>query len=184
MTRRLTQTIAISVLAAGAALALPAAASASAIYPPADACAVSVATAAAGETIDFRCADGTFSANETVTITITGENGVGSTFGPAFVKFALSTGSTTRTSSATGALDPVDITLPIDASGVYNIAAISASSPGGAGSTTIRSASGALPTTGGDATQLVGLWLGGGALLLAGAAITVASVARRARSHD
>lgn len=182
MARRLTQAIAISAIAAASMLAVPAAASASNIYPPSDSCTVSATTMVAGETFDFSCNSSTFSANETVTITVTGENGAGATFGAAFVKFAVSTGSTTRTSTETGALEPVAITLPQNASGVYNIAAISATSAGGAGSTTISSGDAGLPLTGGDA-PLVGLWLGGGALLLAGAAVAAAAAARRARNH-
>ncbi|MCR2784946.1 MULTISPECIES: cell wall protein [unclassified Microbacterium] len=183
MTRRVTRALAITAIAAASMLALPAAANASTIYPPSDSCAVSSATMVAGEPFDFACNASTFSANETVTITITGENGAGATFGAAFVKFAISTGSTTRTSTATGSLEPVEITLPADASGVYNIAAISATSAGGAGSTTIAASGGGLPVTGGDGSGMMGLWLGGGALLLGGTAIAAAAAARRARAQ-
>lgn len=177
--RRLTRFALVASLVAGSALALPEAATAAGvIYPPSDACSVSQSTAGANETLDFACGDSTFGPDETVTITVTGENGAGATF--AFVKFAVSTGSTVRTSSATGALPAVSITLPSNASGVYNIEAISATSAGGVASATVA-ADGQLPVTGGDSSQLLGLWIGGGTLLVAGAAIAIATAVRRSR---
>lgn len=177
--RRLTRFALVASLVAGSALALPEAATAAGvIYPPSDACSVSPSTAGANETLDFSCGDSTFGPDETVTITVTGENGAGATF--AFVKFAVSTGSTVRTSSATGALPAVSITLPSNASGVYNIEAISATSAGGVASATVA-ADGQLPVTGGDSSQLLGLWIGGGTLLVAGAAIAIATAVRRSR---
>ncbi|WP_157553730.1 cell wall protein [Microbacterium hominis] len=166
----------------GAALALsPVAAQASTIYPPVDSCTSSPASVPAGGTLSFVCASGTFAANEPVTITVTGENGRDVAFG--IVRFAISTGSVTRTSDATGALPAVGITLPQNASGVYNIAAISRSSAGGTASTSITGADG-LPSTGGDSGQLVGVWVGGGALVLAGATVLIALAARRRRDRD
>lgn len=178
--RRLTRSAVVAAIVAGSALALPEAATAATagvIYPPSDACSVSPSTAGANETLDFSCGGSTFGPNETVTITVTGENGAGATF--AFVKFAVTTGSTVRTSTATGALPPVSITLPSDARGVYNIEAISATSVGGVASAT--AAGDQLPVTGGDSTQLLGLWIGGGTLVVAGAAIAIATAVRRSR---
>jgi len=166
----------------GLAMALaPVAAQAATIYPPVDSCSTTSATATAGATLDFACTSGTFGANEAVTITVTGENGRGVTFGVA--RFAITTGSTVRTSDAEGALSPVRITLPSDASGVYNIAAISRSSAGGVASVSLVGSDG-LPTTGGDSGQLVGVWVGGGALLLAGATVLIALAIRRRRDRD
>ncbi|SFI56025.1 MULTISPECIES: hypothetical protein [Microbacterium] len=180
--RRLTRFALAAAVVVGSALALPqAAVAAGVIYPPSDACSVSPSAAGANETLDFSCGGATFGANETVTITVTGENGAGASF--AFVKFAVSTGSTVRTSTATGALAPVSITLPSNASGVYNIEAISATSAGGVASATVA-ADGQLPVTGGDSTQLLGLWIGGGALVVAGAAIAIATAVRRSRRRD
>ncbi|MBN9177762.1 MAG: cell wall protein [Microbacterium sp.] len=173
----------VTALAIGlvAAIGVPAAAQASTIYPPVDACSTSSATIEAGATIEFSCAAGTFGANEPVTITVTGENGAGVTF--AFVRFAISTGSAARTSDATGALRAVGITLPQNASGVYNIAAISPTSAGGAASTSIVGADG-LPRTGGDSGQLLGIWIGGGALVAAGAIVLIALALRRRGNRD
>lgn len=164
---------------AGTVFATPSMANASVIYPPSDACSVSPATAGAGETVNFSCSGATFGPNETVTITVTGENGEGATF--AFVKFAVSTASTTRTSTAEGALPAVAVTLPADASGVYNIEALSATSAGGVASPTVP---GGLPTTGSDSAQLLGLWVGAGTLLLAGSAILAVTAARRVRRNN
>ncbi len=51
----------------------PVAAQVSTIYPPVDSCTVSPASVSAGGTLSFSCQSGTFSANEPVTITVTGE---------------------------------------------------------------------------------------------------------------
>ena len=171
----------VTALAIGMAVVVgaPAAAQASTIYPPVDACSTSSATAQAGQAIEFSCTSGTFGASEPITITVTGENGEGATF--AVVRFAISTGSTTRTSDAAGALRPVAITLPQNASGVYNIAAVSPSSAGGAASTSIVDADG-VPRTGGESGQLLGIWIGGGALVAAGAIVLI-TLALRRRGH-
>lgn len=178
--RRLAQGAAASLVAALLALA-PVAAHASTIYPPVDSCTTSPAGVAPGATLSFSCAARTFGANEPVTITVTGQNGADVSFG--MVRFAISTGSITRTSDADGALDAVRITLPSNASGVYNIAAVSRSSAGGTASASITGADG-LPTTGGDSTQLVGVWVGGGALVLAGVVVLIALAVRRRADRD
>ena len=166
----------------GLVLALaPLPAQASTIYPPVDACSTSPASAGPGATVAFSCAARTFGANEPVTITVTGQDGRDVAF--AMAHFAISTGSITRTSGADGALDTVRLTLPSSASGVYNIAAISRSSAGGTASASITGADG-LPTTGGDSGQLIGVWVGGGALVLAGITVLVALAARRRRDRD
>lgn len=159
----------------------PVSAQASTIYPPVDACSTSPASIGPGAAIAFSCAARTFGADENVTITITGQDGHSAAFG--MVRFVISTGSITRTSGADGALDTVHITLPPSASGVYNIAAISRSSAGGTASASITGADG-LPTTGGDSGQLIGVWVGGGALVLAGLTVLVALAARRRRDRD
>ncbi|MBN9216098.1 MAG: cell wall protein [Microbacterium sp. SCN 70-200] len=179
MTRGITAvkaTIVAIIMAGALAFAGATAAQASVLYPPVDACGVADVTVSAGDTISFSCQSGTFAANEAVTITVTGENGADATF--AFVRMAISTGSATYTSSATGTLPAVSITLPADAKGIYNIAAVSSGSAGGIASVTIVAADG-LPTTGGDSGQLLGIWIGGGALVLAGVVVLVAVLVRR-----
>lgn len=178
--RPLARTAAASLLGLVLALA-PLTAQASSIYPPVGSCATSPAGTDAGGTLVFSCRAGTFGATEPVTITVTGQNGRDVAFG--MVRTAIGTGSVTRASDADGALGAVRITLPATASGVYNIAAISRSSVGGTASASITGADG-LPTTGSDSAQLVGVWVGGGALVLAGATVLVALAARRRRDRD
>ncbi|MGK3953976.1 cell wall protein [Microbacterium sp. I2] len=172
---------AVVALATFAVLGAPAAAQASTIYPPSGACTASPATTQPGSTIGFECAAGTFSGDESVTVTVTGENGAGATIG--MVRFAISTASEVVTSEANGSLAPLSITLPSNATGTYNIAAISSTSAGGTAAVSITGADG-LPVTGLDSGSMLGLWIGGGALVLAGAALGIAAVVRRRRDAD
>ena len=165
-------------LVVGAVLAVPAAANASTIYPPSGSCTTTPATTQAGGSIAFECASETFSPDESITITVTGENGSAARIG--MIKFAITTASGNATSEADGSLAAVDITLPSNASGTYNIAAVSSTSAGGTAAITITGADG-LPATGLDQGQTLGLWIGGGALLLAGAALAVVAAVRRSR---
>ncbi|MCT9001950.1 cell wall protein [Microbacterium memoriense] len=162
-------------------LGAPFAAQASSIYPPVDACESSQSAAAAGATITFSCNAGTFGADEAVTVTLTGENAASARF--ALVRLEVSTLSGAYTSTSSGALDAVRITLPSNSSGIYNIAAVSATSAGGTSSVSALGADG-LPSTGGDSSQLLGLWIGGGAVVLAGVVILVAVWLRRRRDDD
>ena len=178
MPRFLPRAALVATLALGAVIAVPAAASASTIYPPSGSCTTTPATAQAGGTIVFACAAETFSSDESVTITVTGENGADASIG--MVRFAISTASNTTTSAEDGSIAPIDITLPSNATGTYNIAAVSSTSAGGTAAVTITGADG-LPATGLDQGQTIGLWIGGGALLLAGAALAVVAAVRRSR---
>ncbi|MFE1665373.1 LPXTG cell wall anchor domain-containing protein [Microbacterium sp. P02] len=163
-----------------AALSAPVAAQADSIYPPSGSCTVSPASAAPGGTLSLSCRAATFSSNESVTITVTGENGAGASVG--FVKFAVTTASGVVESATDGSLPATAITLPKDASGTYNIAAISATSAGGTATASVASTDGSgLPATGLDSNSLLGLWAGGGALVLAGIALAVGAVVRRHR---
>ncbi|WP_404431326.1 LPXTG cell wall anchor domain-containing protein [Microbacterium lacus] len=171
--------ISAAVALAAAAILAPAAAQA-VIYPPSGACTVTPATVTPGGTVAFECDDETFGATESVTITV--EGATGATVG--FVKFAV-TSSGGATSTASGALAPVDIAFPSDASGVYNISAVSETSSGGTSSVSVTSGStggGSLPATGADNSALLGVWVGGGALVLAGGALAVAATVRRNRN--
>ena len=126
--------------------------------------------------------NGTFSPSEFVTVTVEGATGAD----VGFIKFAVTSAGNT-TSSAAGSIS-VPISFPSNASGTYNIAAVSATSAGGAASASIGSAagsgsSGSLPATGIDSSSLLGLWVGGGALVLAGGAVAVATAVRRNRKE-
>lgn len=179
MTRRVVQLLTALALV-GAGVAAAPAAQASTIYPPSDACRVTPSTATAGSTLVFSCAAGTFGADEPVKVTITGENGSGATFG--FVRFAVTTGAYDTVSGPSGELADTRIILASDASGVYNIAAVSASSAGGTASATVAApGSTGLPSTGGD-VQALALWAGGATVLVAGGALAVAAAVRRRRA--
>ena len=180
MTRRITRLL-IAAAISIAAVAAPSAASASTIYPPAGSCTTSPATMTAGSTVTFACSGGTFSAEEPVTVTVTGENGADSTFG--MIRMAISTASAGFTSTSEGALEPVRITLPANASGTYNIAAVSPTSAGGTAAASITTAEG-LPTTGLDQSSLAIVWIGGGALLAAGAVLAIVAGVRRSRDRN
>lgn len=181
MKHKIRNTVAVAALAAAATLAAPAAANAT-IYPPSNACSVVPRVVAPGATVTFSCTDGTFEPGAFVSVTIEGNTAVD--FG--FVKMAVtSTGTATATDS--GALEESSITFPTDASGVYNITATSSGSAGGTASVTVSTDStaggsdGGLATTGLDSSSLLGLWVGGGALVLAGGAIAVGTAVRRNR---
>jgi hypothetical protein len=171
---------AVAALVAASALALPAAAQAS-IYPPSNACSVVPTVITPGATVTFNCVNGTFSPGEFVSVTVEGNT-------PAdvgFIKFAV-TSSGSTTSSAAGAVS-VPIAFPSNASGNYNIAAVSETSAGGTAtvsvSTTAGGGGGSLPATGIDSSSLLGLWVGGGALVLAGGAVALTAAVRRNRKE-
>ena len=166
-----------------ALVALPTAAHAG-TYPPADAGSVSSPTVTPGGTVTFSVAEETFEPGEPVTVTLTGENAEGASL--AFVKFAVQTKTLgVLEATADGALAPIDIRFPANASGPYTIAAFSPSNPGVTAVVSIAAAgggaggTGTLPATGSDSASLLGVWIGGGALLLAGGALAVITTVRR-----
>lgn len=121
-----------------------------------------------------------FAPNESVSFTLTGENASGATL--AFVHFAVETANLgTKTADADGAVSAA-VTLPADASGSYTLTA-SGETSGEDASATLTVTGETLPATGSDSAQLLGLWIGGGALLLAGGGIAVAATVRRHRNE-
>lgn len=175
---------AVAALVAASAFALPTAAQADTIYPPSNACNVVPAVITPGATVTFNCSNGTFSPSEFVSVTVEGNTSAD----VGFIKFAVtSTGSTTST--AAGAIS-VPISFPSNASGNYNISAVSATSAGGASTVSVAAATGggsdggsSLPATGIDSGSLLGLWVGGGALVLAGGAVALTAAVRRNRKE-
>jgi hypothetical protein len=173
---------AVAALVAASAFALPAAAQAAPpIYPPSNACSVVPSVITPGATVTFNCQDGTFTPGEFVSVTVEGNTSAD----VGFIKFAVtSAGSTTATS---GGAVSVPITFPSNASGNYNIAAVSETSAGGTATVTVKAAStaggGSLPATGIDSSSLLGLWVGGGALVLAGGAVALTAAVRRNRKE-
>ena len=129
-----------------------------------------------------------FAANEGVTFTLRGENASGGSL--AFVAFVVDSTSVTKAADAEGNAS-VEVTLPSNASGSYELTGTGQES-GTVASTTISVAAtgsgaggegggGVLQNTGFDGDALLGLWVGGGVLVLAGASIAVATSVRRAR---
>ena len=130
-----------------------------------------------------------FAAGETVEFTLTGFNASGATL--ALVAFAAQDSQTiTKEANAQGEA-AVSVTLPSNARGSYTLAAVGQDSGESASTTIAVAATGpgdggtdpgtALPNAGFDGDALLGLWVGGGVLVLAGASIAVATSVRRAR---
>ncbi|MFB8891235.1 MULTISPECIES: hypothetical protein [Microbacterium] len=184
MKNRLIKAAAASAIAAAAVFAAPAIANA---YTPAPVGGSSVTVTAGGTvTIAFN----NFEPNESVTGTLTGENAAAGSV--AFVKFAVTSTSTTKAANAAGEV-AFQVTLPANATGEYTLTAagtvsgastVTIAVPAAAGGTGGTGGSGTLPATGGDNAALLGLWIGGGALALAGGSIAVASTVRRHRNAE
>ncbi|PKI90844.1 hypothetical protein CW368_09275 [Actinomycetales bacterium SN12] len=191
MKHTITKAAAVAALAAGALFAVPAAASAVEGYTPPARGQVSDSTLAPGEAFTFSVTDAAFVPGETVSISVSGENASAATLG--FVKFAVETKALgTTTANADGGVSGVRITLPANASGSYTILATSPSNPVGVSATVAVAAAGSgaaggnndpLATTGADSAAMLGLWVGGGALVLAGGAVAVGSAVRRNRNQ-
>ncbi|PVW03740.1 hypothetical protein DEA06_12425 [Microbacterium sp. Gd 4-13] len=180
--------VAAVITLAAAATFVPLAAQA---YPTGDEAGVSSPTVTPGGTVEFTVADDTFAPGEPVTITLTGENASGASL--AAIKMAVETATLgTVTAAADGSIS-TGITFPANASGVYTITATSPSVPAGVsvsvsaaaagGGTGGSNAGGSLPATGMDSGSLLGLWVGGGALVLAGGAVAVGAAVHRQRKH-
>ena len=163
-------------------------------YPTGEEASVSSTTVTPGGTIDFAVADGTFVPGEPVTISLTGESASGASL--AVLKAAVETATLGTIPAAADGSISTGIKFPANASGVYTITATSPSVPegvsvtitaatasGGAGGTGGSNAGGSLPATGMDSGSLLGLWVGGGALVLAGGAVAVGAAVHRQRKH-
>lgn len=176
MSHRLPRIVAALLLAAVMALgAAPAHA-----YPPDDAVRVSTTSVDPGGTVRLSVIDEVFEPGEQLTITVRGEQASGVVFGAVRTAVETSTYAGARANER-GGLDPLTVRFPTDAAGAYTIAVFSASSPGDTVTVTV----GALSVTGMNAQSLLGLWVGGGALVLAGVVVlTAALVARRRRDID
>jgi len=112
-----------------------------------------------------------FEPGASVTFTLEGENAAAGSL--AIAKLAVTKTSTTKTASSSG-VAAVTVTLPADATGDYTLTAVGALAPTDGGG-------GTLPSTGGNSDSLLGIWVGGGALVLAGATVAVAATVRRNR---
>ena len=108
-----------------------------------------------------------FSGTGTVTYTLSGEG-----VGPANLAMVKAAPTSTQVTKAVG--ETVTVTLPSNATGSYELR-------GELGSETITlTINATLATTGFDASSMLGVWIGGGVLLLGGVLVTVFA-ARRER---
>jgi LPXTG-motif cell wall-anchored protein len=162
--------IAAVVIAVAAIVAAPAAANA---YTPVAPAGTNFVTSPGGTvTVPFTG----FAPDENVSFTLTGENGSGATL--AVVKTAVTSKSHVKQADASGAVS-VTVTLPSNATGSYALTATGLGSGASTAVTITASASGGLPATGVDSASLMGVWIGGGVLLLGGLAVTVFAVRRQ-----
>ncbi|MFJ6651261.1 hypothetical protein ACIQLJ_00525 [Microbacterium sp. NPDC091313] len=172
------------VIAAAALTAFPAAAAfADSQYPPATG-----PTGPVTPGVPFEVGFGGFAPGVGVTLTLSGENASGANL--ALVRTEFQTKSIVKTAAADGTVE-VTVTMPSNASGSYSLSASGggvtppaftfsvAASGGGTGTGT-----GGLPATGIDAASMTGVWIGGGALLAAGIAVTSVAVIRRRQAEQ
>lgn len=148
-------------------------------YPPDDAARVTQTSVEPGGSVDLSVASDVFQPGEQVTITVRGENASGVAF--AIVRTAVETQTYTgANANDAGGLDPLRVTFPADAGGAYTIAVFSPSTPGDTVTVTV----GGLSVTGIDGQSLLGIWVGGGALVLAGVVTAVAATVARHRRRN
>lgn len=174
---------ALSVAAiAGAMVIAPTAANAYAPTPNPD----NTVTVEAGATVTITIEAGSFIPGEDVEIVVSGVAGADIVLASAA---DVSSTSITKTADAEGGL-AVDVTLPSNAEGTYELVATGLESGNVVTGTIVVSAAGggegdddgSLAPTGADAAGL-GLWIGGGALLLGGGAVLVARSVRKQGSQ-
>ncbi|MCR2784944.1 MULTISPECIES: hypothetical protein [unclassified Microbacterium] len=185
MNKTLKAATAATLLAGAFALAIPTAAHAAYVVPPADVT-VEDATVAPGGVVELEVADDTFAPGSDVVISLTGENASGASL--AFVKFAVETATLGTVDAAADGSLSADIRLPSNAIGQYTVRASGVDASGATVTaavtvTAVTAGGDTLPITGGDNSALLGLWVGGGALLLAGGGLAVAGTVRRHRAQ-
>ncbi|MBD8218535.1 LPXTG cell wall anchor domain-containing protein [Microbacterium sp. CFBP 13617] len=129
-----------------------------------------------------------FTPGAETTFTLVGVGVTGANIATA--NLPVSSASVTKTADASG-VATATVTLPANPVGTYTLAvtgARAANNGGGSGSGTgggsFNNGSNALPATGMDADSLLGIWVGGGALVLAGAAVAVGAKVRRTRQEN
>ncbi|MCY1717627.1 LPXTG cell wall anchor domain-containing protein [Microbacterium sp. SL62] len=118
-----------------------------------------------------------FQAGAQVTFTLVGRGVTGANIATA--NLPVTSASVTKTADSSGSATAT-VTLPAGASGTYTLAATGARAAAGGGG---NNAGPSLPETGFDANSMLGIWVGGGALVLAGGTIAVATTVRRNRAE-
>ena len=170
MKNKLSQAVAASIVAVGLLFAAPAAAQAYTPTQPEVIVSSNVPYTVSGSVYTFSSLE----PGSSIDFTLTGE-GVSSE-NLAVVKLAVASTGLTKTAGSDGT-SSVTLTLPAEASGQYVLSATGTLSSAEAGG------SSTLPSTGGDSDSLLGIWIGGGALVLAGATIAVGASVRRGRQQ-
>lgn len=165
MKNKLSQAVAASIVAVGLLFAAPAAAQA---YTPTGPNTVTVTV-----TSDGAVPISGFEPGASVTFTLVGEGVSGANL--AAVKFAVTSASVPKTADSSGVATATVSGIPAGARWTLSATGTRASSEAGGSST--------LPSTGGDGESLLGIWIGGGALVLAGATIAVGASVRRGRQQ-
>jgi LPXTG-motif cell wall-anchored protein len=169
--------LAAVVIAAAAIIAAPAAANA---YTPGTPDVAVSGAVVPGGTVTLSAI--AFDAGTTVSFTVTGENAASATL--AAVKLVRNTSPVfTSTTNASGSAT-VSVKLPANASGTYDVAVTGLKNGATVTETSALTVSaagnnGGLPATGVDSASLMGVWIGGGVLLLGGLAVTVFAVRRQ-----
>lgn len=167
MKHRFTKVAASVAIAAGLVFAAPAMAQA---YTPTGPDTVTVTVTASGPVSVTG-----FQPGASVTFTLVGEGVRQGNL--AAVKFAVTYTTVTKTADSSGVATADVRNVPAGASWTLSATGARASSEAGG--------SGSLPlaSTGGDSESLLGIWVGGGALVLAGATVAVAATVRRNRQE-
>lgn len=186
MKRRFVHAAAVLALSTAAVVAVPAAASA---YSP-----ETPTAPAPGITVPVTTPTGLFAPSETVTFLLSGEDANFASLAVVRAAYVSSANLGTKPANADGSTS-FSVTLPDTATGRYSLMLTSSSRPqgyeviigsdGAVVSGSASSGNGGLPATGMDSGSLLGLWVGGGALVLAGGAVAVgAAVQRQRRNAD
>ncbi|MCC4249443.1 LPXTG cell wall anchor domain-containing protein [Microbacterium testaceum] len=174
MKHKLTKAAASATIAGALLLAAPAVAQA---YVPTSPDTVTVTVTANGPVP----IDG-FTPGASVTFTLVGRGVTGANIATA--NLPVTSASVIKTADSSGVATAV-VTLPANPSGSYTVSATGprASAGGGSGVNAGGAGGTALPATGVDSQSMMGIWIGGGALLAAGATVAVAAKVRRNRAE-
>ncbi len=180
MKRRLTTAVASASVAAALLLAAPVAAQA---YVPTGPNTVTITITSNGPVPVSG-----FQPGAEVTFTLVGRGVTGANIATA--NLPVTSASVTKTADSSGAATAV-VTLPANPSGSYTLAASGARADGNngggsnnGGGNNNNGGTNALPETGVNGESLMGIYIGGGALVLAGATVAVAAKVRRNRAEN
>ncbi|WP_398470511.1 hypothetical protein [Tardiphaga sp.] len=123
-----------------------------------------------------------FTPGASVTFTLVGRGVTGANIATA--NLPVTSASVTKTADSSGVATAV-VTLPASPSGSYTLSATGPRAAAAGGGTGTGSSTGgtALATTGVDGQSMLGIWIGGGALVAAGATVAVAAKVRRNRGE-